>query len=289
MSSRASIVIPAHNEERRIPQLLQSLSDPSLEGLYDVYVVCNGCTDNTRMVAENYPGISVVDIESAGKHFALNEGDRLAGDVYPRLYCDADVQVSATAIAALVEALTTEEIRVAGPAVRYGAEESDWAVKMYFRALDSRLMTAWHSEHVVGRGLYGASRAARECFTTFPNLFADDLFFDSQFELAQKYIVPECVATIWVPGTVRGLIRGEARVAEGNQQYRHVLRESGGDHANRHRFEFRISSRMKALREWKRQLSVHDVVPFAAYLFISFLARLTLNLRKLRGRQILWR
>ena len=124
MSSRASIVIPAHNEERRIRHLLQSLSDPSIVGLYDVYVVCNGCTDKTRQVAEEYAGITVVEIDGVGKHHALNQGDLLAGDVFPRLYCDADIQVSPSSIEALIEALTTEEIQVAGPAVHYGVQHS---------------------------------------------------------------------------------------------------------------------------------------------------------------------
>ena len=293
MSSRASIVIPAHNEELRIRRLLQSLSDPSILGLYDVYVVCNGCTDKTRQVAEEYAGIVVVEIDGVGKHHALNQGDLLAGDVFPRLYCDADIQVSPSSIEALIEALTTEEIQVAGPAVHYGVQDSVWAVKMYYRSLDSRLMATWRVEHLVGRGLYGASRAARQRFTTFPNMFADDLFFDSQFERAEKMIVTECVVTIWVPVNVRELIRGEVRVAEGNHEYRvsDVDHDALTEHAVRRRphFELRLKSRMLVLRSWGRQLRGIDVVPILVYLGISSASRLTLAVKKMRGRKILWR
>ena len=293
MSSRASIIIPAHNEERRIRRLLHSLSDPSILGFYDVYVVCNGCTDRTREVAEEYAGIIVAEIDGVGKHHALNEGDRLAGDVFPRLYCDADIQVSPSSIEALIEALTTEEIQVAGPAVHYGVQNSVWAVKMYYRSLDSRVMATWRVEHLVGRGLYGASRAARQRFTTFPNMFADDLFFDSQFELAEKKIVAGCVVTVWVPINVRDLIRGEVRVAEGNHEYRvtgvdhDVLTEHAAQ--RRPRFELRLRSRVLVLQSWSRLMRGIDVVPILVYLGVSSASRLTLAVKKIRGRQILWR
>src|SRR5450631_2509448 len=219
MPSLASIVIPAHNEEHRIRTLLESLSDPLIAGDYDVYVVCNGCSDRTCEVAEEYPGIVVVEISDAGKHYALNEGDRLAGDVYPRLYCDADTQIAPTSIRELVGVLTTDDVVAAGPRVRYGDQGSTWTVKLYCRALQSRLMVRWLDDHLTGRGLYGVSRGARRRFEVFPPMFADDLFFDSQFEISEKIIVPDCDVTVWVPTNLRSLLWGEVRVSEGNQQF----------------------------------------------------------------------
>lgn len=293
MPSRASIVIPAYNEETRIRGLLDTLSDPSIRGAYDVYVVCNGCTDRTRQVAEEYAGVVAVEIDGAGKYRALNEGDRLAGDVYPRLYCDADLRLSPSSIVALVEALTTEEVKVAAPQVRYAVEESTWTVKMYFRALESPVITRWQSEHLVGRGLYGASRAARRRFESFPALFADDLFFDSQFGSTEKVIPPDAIATVWVPDHLRQLIRGEVRVAEGNREYRVAECDEGGitDHAvtRRDRFELRLGDRITALGRWRRDLRGGDLVPVFFYLGVVAMARMTLAVKKLRGRQIHWR
>ncbi len=40
----ASIVIPAHNEERVIGRLLRSLTTGVPSGHSDIVVVCNGCT-----------------------------------------------------------------------------------------------------------------------------------------------------------------------------------------------------------------------------------------------------
>ena len=293
MPGHASIVIPAHNEEARIRGLLDTLADPSIRGLYDVYVVCNGCTDRTREVAEEYSGVTVVEIQDAGKFYALNEGDRLSGDVYPRLYCDADIQISPASVTALVNALTTDEIRAGGPAIHYGVERSSWAVKMYFRAHESRIMEEWVSKHLTGRGCYGVSRAGRDRYKTFPLLLADDLFFDSQFSPEEKLVVQDSVVTIWVPTDLRELVRAEVRVFGGNQQYRQAESENGKSATDvsprRGRFELRLGSRIAALRSWARDLRSSDVVPLLWYLAVVLSARTILKVRKVRGLQIHWR
>jgi hypothetical protein len=70
----------------------------------------------------------------------LNEGGRLAGDIFARLNCDADIRLAPSSIQILVDTLTTGEIRVAGPEVRYGVERWSGLVKMYYRALESRII-----------------------------------------------------------------------------------------------------------------------------------------------------
>lgn len=293
MASQASIVIPAHNEELRIRGLLETLSDPSVLGLYDIYVVCNGCSDRTREVAEEYAGVTVVEISDLGKSHALNEGDRLAGDVFPRLYCDADVKISPASITALVTALSTEGVRVVGPAVRYGIERSSRAVQLYFRALESRLMKAWLDEHLTGRGLYGASRAARSRFESFPQLLADDLFFDSRYEPNEKVIVQESVVTVWVPTNLRDLIKAEIRVAGGNQQFRDAEPESGAPvsvpSSRRVRFQARLSNRIAAVRRWAKDPQTDDILPLVTYLAVVTTAETILALRRWRGLHIHWR
>lgn len=292
MPNLASIVIPAHNEEHRIRELLESLTDPSIAGDFDVYVVCNGCSDRTRQVAEEYPGIVVVEVSDAGKHFALNEGDRLAGDVYPRLYCDADTRISPASIRKMVDVLTTDDVVAAGPHVRYGDEKSTWTVKFYCRALQSRLMVRWLDDHLTGRGLYGASREARRRFKDFPPMFADDLFFDSQFELTEKVIVPDCAVTIWVPKNLRFLLGGEVRVSEGNKQFRAATSAHDGatDFVDtREHSSFRVGSRWRTLKGWGRDLRSRDVIPLAVFLAIAGAAKAILTAKKIRGHEIRWR
>jgi glycosyltransferase involved in cell wall biosynthesis len=140
MEPHASIVIPAHNEEHRIHGLLQSLSEASLEEQYTIFVICNGCTDRTREVAEAFERTRVVEIEDVGKHFSLNEGDRPAGDIFPRLYCDADIRTDHSSITRMVEQLTTVEPIAVDPTVRHGVEQCSRGIKKYHQALEGSVM-----------------------------------------------------------------------------------------------------------------------------------------------------
>ncbi|MGA7834736.1 MAG: glycosyltransferase [Acidimicrobiales bacterium] len=291
MPSHASIVIPAHNEQDRIPHLLQTLADPSIEGRYDVYVICNGCTDNTSQVAREYD-VTVVEMDMSGKHYALNEGDRLAGDVFPRLYCDADIRITPSTIQSLIDTLTTDRVRAAGPEIRYDVERSSRAVQLYFRALESRIMTQWSDQHLTGRGLYGASRAARQRFDAFPGLVADDLFFDSQFTANEKAIVPGTTTVLLGPASFRQLLRSEVRVAQGNHQFRVTARREkfadlgGQPHG---RFRLRLRDRVSTLRSWRGDLRRDDVVPILFYLAVIAGARVILIAKTLHRRQVSWR
>jgi glycosyltransferase involved in cell wall biosynthesis len=287
-----SIVIPAHNEELRIRTLLQSLTDDSIRGNVAVFVICNGCSDRTREVAEEYAGITVATIDDAGKHFALNEGDRLAHDIFPRLYCDADVRIEASSVTAMIQALTTNATVVAGPEVEYGTDKSSWGIKKYYQALKSPILSKWLSVHLSGRGLYGASQEARKRFDYFPPLLADDKFFDSQYRDDEKQTVSGCNVVVSVPTTLRRLIRSEARVAKGNEEFasylevRHINLASGNA-ASRPSVHRNIE-RLRTLREWATELRRRDWIPMAVYLYVTCMARLYLAVAKARRRQVKW-
>jgi glycosyltransferase involved in cell wall biosynthesis len=292
MQYRASIVIPAHNEEFRIRGLLQSLTDDSIRGNVAVFVICNGCSDRTREVAEEFAGITVVTIDDTGKHFALNEGDRLAQDVFPRLYCDADVHIDASSVTALIQTLTTSATVVAGPGVEYGFDKSSWGIKKYYQALKSPILSKWLSVHLVGRGLYGASHEARKRFDSFPPLIADDKFFDAQYRDDEKQIVSGCNVVVSVPTTLRRLIRSEARVAKGNQEFASYLEVrhanlASGIAASRLSARRNIE-RLRTLREWAKELQRRDWIPMAVYLYVTCMARLSLAVTKARRRQVNW-
>jgi glycosyltransferase involved in cell wall biosynthesis len=293
MECRASIVIPAHNEEHRIRGLLQSLSEASLPEQYAIFVICNGCTDRTREVAEEFAGIRVVEIDDVGKYFALNEGDRLAGDVFPRLYCDADIRIDFSSIQRLVDQLTTDQVIAAGPTVRYGVDGCSWGTRKYYHSLGGPIMTKWQDLHLVGRGIYGVSREARKRFGAFPPLFADDKFFDSQFSDSEKVVVPGAVATIWIPVTIRELIKNETRVAKGNRQLSAYLENGqgvdGGAAAAATRVRRGPLTKLRTLRQWSKDLRLADCVPLVIYLSVTGTTRLYLALLRVRQRQIGWR
>ena len=72
--TRLAVLVPAHNEEELLPQLLASLHGGTYpQQLYDVFVVADNCTDGTAAVARAH-GAYVherEDAERAGKGYAL--------------------------------------------------------------------------------------------------------------------------------------------------------------------------------------------------------------------------
>ncbi len=111
----ASIVIPAHNEERVIGRLLRSLTTGVPSGHFDIVVVCNGCTDGTAATARAVSDrIDVIELTEPGKYRALRVGND-AVTAFPRLFVDADVEISTSSVYRLVEALKSLDVSAVGP------------------------------------------------------------------------------------------------------------------------------------------------------------------------------
>jgi len=102
-----SLIIPAHNEEQRLPQTLGVYQQALRERYgqrFEIVVVANGCTDDTVRVASRSAAqcdrISVLDVrERIGKGGAVLRGFRVARGERV-LFADAD---GATAPASLLE------------------------------------------------------------------------------------------------------------------------------------------------------------------------------------------
>src|SRR5688572_19584947 len=89
----ASIVIPAHDEERLLGATLERVLD-GLEPGTEVIVICNGCRDRTAEVARGFaPRVAVIELAEASKVAALNAGDA-AAQSFPRVYLDADTPIA---------------------------------------------------------------------------------------------------------------------------------------------------------------------------------------------------
>lgn len=134
-----SIVIPAFNEERRLPGTLERLRLYLDEQSYswEIVVVPNGCTDATEAVAtrvaETDPRVRVVAVEGRGKGLAARAGV-LAGHGQIVFLCDADLSMPPEWIGSFLAA--TGEIDVVA-----GSREASGA---------RRHQEPWH-RHVMGR------------------------------------------------------------------------------------------------------------------------------------------
>lgn len=130
MPPHLSLIIPAHNEERRLPKTLstvqQFLASQSYES--EVLVVENGSQDRTAQVVEAFakqqPNTRLLREARRGKGLAVRRGMLEAGGEY-RFICDADLSMPIEEINRfLPPALTEFDVAIASRevpgAVRYG-------------------------------------------------------------------------------------------------------------------------------------------------------------------------
>jgi dolichyl-phosphate beta-glucosyltransferase len=93
-----SIVIPAHNEEKRLPPSLQKIEAFLAAQSYsaEVLIIENGSSDRTLEVAQAYAGrlpyLRVLQVNTRGKGLAVQRGMLEAKGQY-RFICDADLSM----------------------------------------------------------------------------------------------------------------------------------------------------------------------------------------------------
>ena len=209
------LILPAHNEEALIGAHLRTL----LEGLdpeVHVIVACNGCSDDTAEIARGFsPRVQVLELEKASKVGALNAADRIAENMphaFPRVYLDADVEISGEHMHRVLGALEAGAV-AAEPIPHLDSEGATLWVRAYYRV--------WQALHgaqpgSVGSGLYGLSQTGRERFGGFPNLIADDGFVRAHFSPGEIQWVSGASSRVRTPRRVGDLIRIKTRSRLGN-------------------------------------------------------------------------
>ncbi|GAB76703.1 Glycosyl transferase family 2 [Austwickia chelonae] len=217
----ASVVVPAYNEGAVIDRCLRALTAESLPGPVEIVVAANGCTDDTVARARAFAGVTVLDLPDPGKVGALNAADGVA-TVFPRIYLDADVELSPGTLGELVGALTFPGARCAAPELAFDLTDCTWPVRAFHRVF-ARLPSA--RETLVGRGVYGLSRSGRERFGVFPQMQGDDLFVGRLFAAGEHVCVPGR-SVVRPPRDLRSLLQVRTRVARGNGQ---LAQASGED------------------------------------------------------------
>lgn len=219
-----AVIIPAHNEQAVIARTLEPLAELAASGAIEVIVACNGCTDNTAAIAARFPGVKVLDLKEPSKTVALNAADA-ASTRWPRLYLDADIEITAAAVADVFHYLSTPGTLAARPAFRYETGGADKLVQAYYRA---RMRIPSMSEHLWGAGAYAVNHAGHARFPQFPDATADDLFVDSLFQPAERAILPTPPVVVRVPLQTSELHKTLRRIYRGAQQARGSVRSGSG-------------------------------------------------------------
>ncbi len=130
MAPFLSLIIPAYNEERRLPNTLTTVQRYLASQPYqtEVLVVDNGSQDHTSQVAQDFargdPNLRLLREQRRGKGLAVRRGMQEATGEY-RFICDADLSMPIEQLSRFLPPVLTDfDIAIASRevagAVRYG-------------------------------------------------------------------------------------------------------------------------------------------------------------------------
>jgi cellulose synthase/poly-beta-1,6-N-acetylglucosamine synthase-like glycosyltransferase len=179
---------------------------------FRIVIVANGCTDDTAARARAAaPGAMVIETPRPGKAHALNLG-RMAAPAGAVLIClDADLEVTAEALRALIAPLRRGEALAACGRMDVMTDLSSAVVRAFYRG--------WRLNPYFGRGKFGglfalAPDGAARVFP-LPPVTADDEFVRRSFAAPEIAFVPDCVFTARAPRTLASLLRVRRRSLRG--------------------------------------------------------------------------
>jgi hypothetical protein len=202
-----SVVIPAHNEASVVGRLLGGLLAGAAPGEFEVWVVANGCSDDTAEIAGAFPDVKVLVTPQANKHAAMRLADEHA-EGFPRLYVDADVELGPRDVRALAAAFDDPGVLAAGPSRAMPADRRPWTVRWFYDVWDELPVVR---TGLFGRGVVGVSHEGWERLRALPPLLGDDLAASLLFEPSQRRVVPESHVVVHPPRTARALLRIRTR------------------------------------------------------------------------------
>lgn len=225
---RFLFLVPAHNEERLLPSLLENLRQLAYPpSLYAVHVVADNCTDSTAALARN--GGAVVherfDTQQIGKGYALQW---LLGHIWASnephdavIVLDADTVVSQNFLAVMDARMARgERVIQAYYAVR--EPEQSWSA-----SLRSVALAALHYLRPLGRSVLGGSAGlkgngmlfAREVARQhpWPVSLTEDIEYHMALILAGERVsfAPDAVVWAEMPGTLAAAQTQNARWERG--------------------------------------------------------------------------
>jgi hypothetical protein len=267
MAPIASVVIPAHNEETVLARSLQRLLSGSAPGELDVVVVPNGCSDQTAEVARR-AGVRVLETPVAGKVNALRLGDA-ACRTFPRVYLDADVELSIASVRALVTALAEPGVLACAPVPEWDLTQASGMARRVHRVHD-RLVAPHRA--LAGTGVYVLSAPGHGRVFPLPDVISDDEWVHRGFDAAERVVVPGASSLVRPPRTVAAHLRRRVRVQQGNRQLTELSRPPAGGRLG--------------LRDLGQLLLQRSVSPLdaACYLVVLGVERALVCWRSRRGR-----
>jgi glycosyltransferase involved in cell wall biosynthesis len=205
-----SVAIPAHNEGAVIVRCLRAIFTGIDSALIDVVVVCNGCTDNTAEMARSFNNVRVYELDKPSKVNAINFADSVL-TTFPRVYVDADLIITGRDLLKVAEYLRQPDVYAVAPYMIIDDSHSSLCVKAYHR-IWTRLP---YYKTRLG-GVFGLSEKARERFSKFPDIIADDAYVRAHFTSNERLVPDDCSFLAMAPKKLSELIKIKTRSRFGN-------------------------------------------------------------------------
>ncbi|WP_433215945.1 glycosyltransferase [Dactylosporangium sp. CS-047395] len=219
-----SIVIPAHNEAAVIGANLRRLLAGTEPGEFDVIVVPNACRDRTAEAAAEVPGVRVIETSVPGKVPALRLGDE-ACKTFPRVYLDADVELTAGSVRALVAACARPGVLAAAPVPELDLAGVGRLVRRVHRVHDRMIAP---SRALAGVGVYVLTEAGHARVFPMPDVIADDGWVHTTFAPDERAVVAEARSVVRPARTVQAHLNRRVRVRRGNRELAALDRAHAG-------------------------------------------------------------
>ena len=231
-------------------------------GEFEVIVVCNGCSDGTADAARVFGSmVRVIEIEVGSKTIALNLGNK-AARYHPRLYLDADLELSTEAARALLAAVSQRSCFAAIGAMKTDVTHAPWLLRQYY--------AVWNRQSYLRNGKFGGAYALSEAgcreVGTLPPVINDDEYVRRRIPEGMVRVVEGCSFRAQMPRTLRDLLAVRTRVHRGNRQLMHLARASGTQlpaHAPPHGFRSLLTT------AWRRPDLWMGVVAYVAVNMVS--------------------
>lgn len=262
-----SIVVPAHNEEAVVAGNLRRLLDGTAPGEFDVIVVANACSDGTAEAARKIDGVRVVETDVPGKPNALRLGDAECR-TFPRLYLDADVELSAASVRELVAACAAPGVLAAAPAPRLDLAGVGRVVRRVHRVHDALIAP---NRALAGAGAYMLTEQGHARVFPMPDVISDDGLVHASFAPHERVVVRTARSLVHPARTVPAYLNRRVRVRRGNRQLAELGRSAP---------EGRLKLRSLLTLVTGRRVSPLDG---GCYLAVLALDRALTRLRRRRG------
>lgn len=209
-----SVVVPAHNEDSVVAANLRLLLAGTAPGEFDVVVVANACGDRTAQMARQ-AGVRVLETPVPGKANALRLGDE-ACRTFPRAYLDADVELTAGSMRALVAACARPGVLACAPVPRLDLHGVGPLTRRVHKVHEQLVAP---TRALAGIGCYVLTEQGHaRAFPMPQDLISDDGWIHATFTPRERAVVAEAQTLVRPARTVVAYLNRRVRVRRGNRQ-----------------------------------------------------------------------